>query len=138
MKPRSILALACPFALAVSACEDSGSGSGPRPLAKAAEGTESISARHFSRVTVPCDDPPATARALLELTRRDLGEGTHVQLLDYGTDAIRLRDGDGRIAVIVYSVAGEGEDSAVTTTEHFLINDSCRVMHWSSAVSPAE
>lgn len=138
MQPRSLLPLLFPATLAISACEEAAPKGGPQPLADAAKGSESIADRHFGRVTVPCDDQRATARALLELTRRDLGEGARTRLLDYGTDRVRLKDGYGRIAVIVYSISNENGQATGTTTEHFLINDSCRVMHWSSAVDPAD
>lgn len=120
------------------ACDEAVPESGLQPLANAAQGAESISNRHFSRVTVPCDDPETTARSLLELTRRDLEEDMRVELLDHGIDAVQLKDGSGRIAVIVYSVSAADSQTSVTTTEHFLINNECRVMHWSSAVNPSD
>lgn len=140
MQPLSRFAfLLFPAALASVACSPSSENAGPGQLADAAKGSEQVSERHFSKVTVPCGDPAQTARALLAWTSRDLGEGTTTQLVDYQTDRVPLKDGEGTIAVIVYSVsAAEEEATSLITTEHFLIHDSCRVMHWSSAVRPGQ
>ena len=106
------------------------------PLADAAEGSDRISSGQFGRLTVPCRDPAAMAQALLELTRRDLADDTRVRLLDHSSDDVRLRDGPGQIVVIVYAVSETGDEPVITTTEHFLVNESCQVLHWSSAARP--
>lgn len=129
----SVFAALYPAVLAVSACSPAGPNNKATSLADAAKGSERISARHFGRQTVPCREPDATARALLELTSRDLADDTRTRLLDHESDRVQLNDGPGQIVVIVYSIA-EGDDEAViTTTEHFLVNQACQVLHWSSA-----
>ena len=127
----------CPIAMFGAACSQAPP-EGHTPLAEAAKGSEAISSRHFGRQVVPCDDPEATARALLEITERDLGGGTRTRLLDHAVDDIRLRDGGGKIAVIVYAVSSGEDSDELTTTEHFLINDDCRILPWSSAARPGE
>lgn len=122
--------------VALGGCDGPAPKAGPTALAAAAEGSQSVSDRHFSRLSVPCEDPEAAARALLQLTSRDLGDDARTRLLDHATDNVRLKDGPGKIAVIVYAVSAEGGGDTVTTTEHFLINGDCRVLHWSSAVAP--
>lgn len=104
--------------------------SDPQGLAETAAGSEKISDRLFSRLTVPCADKAAAARALLELTARDLGPDMRTRLVDHEMADVKLRDGRGKIAVIVYAVSAEGETETLTTTEHFLINSSCQVLQW--------
>lgn len=65
-------------------------------------------------------------------------EGATTKLVDFQTDRVPLQDGEGTIAVIVYSVSDADQSASLITTEHFLMNDSCRVMHWSSAVRPGQ
>lgn len=130
------VALLCAMSLMLGACGEAAPQNGPGSMADAAKGSELISDRHFGRLTVPCDNPEVTARALLQLTSRDLADDARPRLLDYGTDEVRLKDGSGTIAVIVYAVSAEDEQAVVTTTEHFLMNDRCQVLHWSSAVAP--
>lgn len=134
---RPFFAALCPALLLLGACSPAAPENKARSLAAAAKGSEMISSRHFGRLTVPCREPEAMARALLELTSRDLGGDRRTRLLDYATDDVRLKDGSGTIVVIVYSVSAEERNAVITTTEHFLVNQSCQVLHWSSAVSPA-
>lgn len=130
-----MLAGLCPVLLVTGACSPAGPSSNRPSPADAAKGSEMISNRHFGRLTVPCREPDAMARALLALTSRDLADGARTRLLDHSSDEVRLKDGSGRIVVIVYSISDDDDESVVTTTEHFLVNTSCQVLHWSSAVS---
>lgn len=123
--------------IALGSCSGTTSGPNPQDLAKTAAGSEKISDRHFSRLTVPCTDEAAAARALLELTERDLGPDVRTRLVDHEMADVRLKDGTGKIAVIVYAVSAEGETETLTTTEHFLINSSCQVLQWGLATNPA-
>lgn len=75
------------------------------------------------------------ARALLEISSRDLADGAQTRILDHESDEVRLKDGLGKIVVIVYSISEGDEDAVITTTEHFLVNQACQVLHWSSAIS---
>lgn len=88
--------------LAVSACSPAGPTNKATSLADAAKGSERISTRHFGRQTVPCREPDAMARALLELTSRDLADDTRTRVLDHESDRVQLKDGSGQIVVIVY------------------------------------
>lgn len=123
-----------PLMLAVQACGSLAADPAETSLAEAAGGSESITTAHFSRQTVPCADRAAMGPALLELTRRDLADDAQVRLLDHQVERIRLKDGQGQIAVIVYAVSPSDSNAVATTTEHFLISEDCRVLHWRSAV----
>lgn len=125
----------CPAMLLMSACGPAEPNNKELSPAEAAKGAERISARHFGRLTVPCREPSEMAQALLKLTSRDLAEGARTRLLDHSSDDVRLKDGSGKIVAIVYSVSEEDEESVITTAEHFLVNQTCQVLHWGSAVS---
>lgn len=73
-----------------------------------------------------CREPDAMARALLELTSRDLADGTRTRLLDHASDDVRLKDSSGKIVVIVYSILDDDDGAVITTTEHFLVNQLAR------------
>lgn len=74
-------------------------------------------------------------RSLVELTRRDLGSDVRTRLIDIDSDEVMLRDGPGKIVVIVYSATTRDDTDVITTTEQFLVNPSCQVLNWSSAAS---
>ena len=113
------------------ACGPNESQQAANALTQAAQGSENIAASQFGRETVPCADNQAMARSLLELTSRDLPRDAEPRLLDSANEPVQLKDGPGKIVVIVFAIS-TGEDSAITTTEHFLVNRYCQVLHWKS------
>ncbi len=106
-----------------------------QPLATSAKGAALVSNSHFGKQKVPCRDDQAMGRSLVELTSRDLGSDVSTRLIDVDSDEVMLRDGPGKIVVIVYSATTRDDADVITTTEHFLVNPSCQVINWSSATS---
>lgn len=102
-------------------------------LSATAEGAERLSDSAFGNQAVPCSDGAEMARALLQITSRDLGREVKPRLMDWAVEPIRLRDGPGKVAVIVYSFSPRSDSDLLTTTEHFVVNQSCQVLSWSSA-----
>jgi len=103
---------------------------GNYPTADQTAGADRMDARAFSRTRIPCTDERTIATALFAILKPQMDPASAPQLVDYGVDDIALRDGPGRIAVIVVAFTPGDAGVVSTTANYYLLDRNCRVQTW--------
>ena len=98
--------------------------------AKQADQIKTISSDLFTDSRVRCQEKQGLSEDIWRVTKSTLSPDGNPKLVDWGVDDVALRDGQGKIVAVVYTIE-PGDPGAITTLrEHFLINSDCRVLPW--------
>jgi hypothetical protein len=138
MQRRHLIALSA-IALA-GGCNDSSLGKenrsqfparqGSYPTANQTAGADQMDDSAFSQTRIPCSDERTIANALFAILRPQIDPAGAPQMVDYGVDDIALKDGPGRIAVVVIAFRPGDPGVVSTTANYFLLSRDCRVQMW--------
>jgi hypothetical protein len=93
-------------------------------------GADQMGDSAFSQTRIPCTDERTIANALFAIVRSQMNPAGVPQMVDYGVDDVALKDGPGRIAVIVITFRPGDPGVISTIANYYLLNTDCRVQMW--------
>lgn len=103
---------------------------GNYPTANQTAGADQMADSAFSQTSIPCTDERTIANALFAILKPQMDPASVPQMVDYGVDDVALKDGPGRIAVIVIAFRPGDPGVVSTAANYYLLNRDCRVQMW--------